>query len=653
MKAGKKWIAIALACSLLTGTCSITYAAEGEKNISETEEIQQATSSQQENNKPEEDADISQDETDVADDPGAGRYQGFFSDGFGDDITPYGLTPKEFTHSDRFDGYTIKKGIDVSEWNGTINWSNVKQDGIEFAIVRGAYRGYGSQGTLVKDKYAANNLKQADAAGIPVGAYIFSQATTEAEAVEEAEYLLDIVKGYNITLPLVMDFEYASDENDENGLTGRLYNADLSASEATAICRAFCRTIEEAGYTAMVYANKDMLENDLNASQISKDYLIWLAHYTSQTNYRGNYNFWQCTSSGKVNGIAGNVDMNYWYIAPDQTKELIKNSNGEWLFYIDGVFQSGFTGLEKVGSTWYYIKNGKWQSNYTGLVEYTSGSLYYVVDGKIQYSYTGLVKLNNTWYYISAGKCIPEYTGLAEYTSGTRYYMSNGIIQYSFTGLIKLDGTWYYIVNGRWQSGYTGLAEYTSGSLYYVKNGTIQQSYTGLIKLDGTWYYIVKGKCQIGYTGLAEYASGSQYYMEKGEICYDFTGLIKISGSWYYIVDGRVRKGYTGLAEYASGSRYYMEKGEIRYDFTGLVKLEGTWYYIVNGKWQSNYTGLAKYSTGSWYYVERGTINYGFTGLVKKDSHMYYVKNGKWQKAFSGTVNINNSRYVISDGMLY
>lgn len=649
MKAGKKLIAIALACSLLTGTCSITYAAEEENNISETEEIQQETSSQQENYKPEEDADILQDETDVADDPGAGRYQGFFLDGFGDDITPYGLTPRGFTHSERFDGYTIKKGIDVSEWNGTINWSNVKEDGIEFAIVRGAYRGYGSQGTLVKDKNAANNLKQADAAGIPVGAYIFSQATTEAEAVEEAEYLLDIVKGYNITLPLVMDFEYASDGN---GLTGRLYNADLSASEATAICRAFCRTIEGAGYTAMVYANKDMLENDLNASQISKDYLIWLAHYTSQTNYNGNYNFWQCTSSGKVNGIAGNVDINYWYIAPDQTKELIKNSNGEWLFYIDGVFQSGFTGLEKVGSTWYYIKNGKWQSNYTGLVEYTSGSLYYVVNGKIQYSYTGLVKLNNTWYYISGGKCIPEYTGLAEYTSGTRYYMSNGIIQYSFTGLIKLDGIWYYIVNGRWQSGYTGLAEYTSGSLYYVKNGTIQQSYTGLIKTNGTWYYIVKGKCQIGYTGLAEYASGSQYYMEKGEIRYDFTGLIKISGSWYYIVDGRVRKGYTGLAEYASGSRYYMEKGEIRYDFTGLVKVDGTWYYIVNGKWQSNYTGLAKYSTGSWYYVERGTINYGFTGLVKKDSHMYYVKNGKWQKAFSGTVNINNSRYMISDGVL-
>ncbi len=644
MKVGKKLIAIALASLFFTSTYGVTYAAEKENNISGTEDAQQ------ENGKSEENVDISEDQKTLADDPGAGRYQGFIPEGFGNSISPYALTPRGVIHADRFDGYTIKKGIDVSEWNGTINWENVKQAGMEFAIVRGAYRGYGSQGTLVKDKNVAYNLKQADASGIPVGAYIFSQATTEAEAVEEAEYLLNIVKGYNITLPLIMDFEYASDQN---GLTGRLYNANLSASEATAICRAFCRTIEEAGYTAMVYANKDMLENDLNASQISKDYLIWLAHYTSQTDYNGNYNFWQYTSSGKVNGIVGNVDINYWYITPDQTKELIKDSNDEWLFYINGVFQSDFTGLEKVGSTWYYIKNGKWQSNYTGLVEYSSGSLYYVVDGKIQYSYTGLVKLNSTWYYISGGKCIPEYTGLAEYSSGTRYYMSNGIIQYSFTGLIKLEGTWYYIVNGRWQSGYTGLAEYISGSLYYVKNGTIQQSYTGLIKTEGLWYYIVKGKCQIGYTGLAEYESGSQYYMENGKIRYDFTGLIKLSGTWYYIVDGRMRKEYTGLAKYASGSRYYMEKGEIRYDFRGLVKLEGTWYYIVNGKWQSNYTGLAKYSTGSWYYVERGTINYGFTGLVKKDSHMYYVKNGKWQKAFSGTVNINNSRYVISDGMLY
>ena len=166
-----------------------------------------------------------------SEDPGTGRYQGNIPEGFFDEngVQTYS---ESVIHNSRFDGYAIKKGIDVSTWNGTIDWKKVGDDGIEFAIIRGAYRGYGDQGTLVKDDKAAYNFEQAEKAGIPVGAYIFSQAVTEEEAVEEANYLLNIVKGYDITLPLVLDFEYASDGN---GLTGRLYNADLSVEEATAV----------------------------------------------------------------------------------------------------------------------------------------------------------------------------------------------------------------------------------------------------------------------------------------------------------------------------------------------------------------------------------------------------------------------------------
>ena len=596
MKFSKKMLALTLVCLFIIEPCSLSYATGNGEIDTDAEMIQQSSLDL--------DTDVMEIQQEYVegeenDDPGAGRYQGFISDGFFDD-SGIQIYSDKVIHDSRFEGYTIKKGIDVSVWNGTINWDKVKNDGIEFAIIRGANRGYGSAGTLKTDTNVEYNLKQAEKAGISVGAYIFSQAITVKEAIEEANYLMDVVEGYNISLPLVFDFEYASDAN---GLTGRLYEADLSVKEATEICRAFCETVENAGYKAMVYANKSMLENDLDASQISKDYQIWLAHYTTQTSYKGEYDFWQQTTTGSVNGIEGNVDINYWYI---KSAELIE-SNGEWLYYIGDDFQEDFTGLEKINSTWYYIKNGKWQKNYTGLVKYNSG---------------------------------------------TQYYVKNGTIQHGFTGLIKYDSAWYYIVKGRWQSEYTGLAEYSSGTQYYVQAGKIQHGFTGLLKLNDKWCYISGGKYEPDYTGIAEYASGSHYYMKNGSIQYGFTGLIKLKNIWYYVVNGRWQSDFTGLAEYSTGTRYYVENGLLRHDFTGLISYSNRWYYITDGRWHSDFTGLAKYSTGSWYYVANGIINYNYTGFVEQGNYIYYVKSGKWQKNISDSVIIDGIEYTVSNGLL-
>lgn len=242
------------------------------------------------------------------DDPGRGRLSGtdipeeFFGDGAAMRAASTGIT-----HNSKFAGYTVRQGIDVSKWNGTIDWKSVKSAGIEFAFVRTSYRGT-STGSLAKDPTADTNLKNAAAAGVKVGAYIFSQAITTAEAVQEAEYLLDSVKGYNITMPLVFDFEYYDG--------GRLSNKKLSRRAQTDICLAFCERIRAAGYTPLVYANKSMLSSDLYASEINAKAPVWLAHYTTKTDYSGDYNFWQYTSAGKVSGISGNVDMNFWYVKP-------------------------------------------------------------------------------------------------------------------------------------------------------------------------------------------------------------------------------------------------------------------------------------------------------------------------------------------------
>lgn len=205
----------------------------------------------------------------------------------------------------------IEKGIDVSYYNGTINWEKVKNDEKgKFAIIRVAYRGY-SNGALKTDVKAEENLRNANAVGVPIGAYIFSQAVTIDEAVEEADYIVDRVAGYQIDLPIVLDYEYVAVG------VGRLYNAKLSKETATDICVAFCDRVKERGYTPMVYANKSMLSSSLYAADFSQDSAVWLAHYTDSTDYAGEYEFWQYSSSGSVAGVTGNggkTDVNFRYV---------------------------------------------------------------------------------------------------------------------------------------------------------------------------------------------------------------------------------------------------------------------------------------------------------------------------------------------------
>ena len=214
-------------------------------------------------------------------------------------------------------GKTITEGIDVSKWDGTINWSKVKAAGTDFAIIRAGYTGYGN-GTLYADDTYATNMKNAAAVGMPVGVYIYSQATTTAEAKKEAQFCLNAVKGYSVKLPIVMDVEFAEDSG---GYTGRLYKANLSKTQQTNICLAFCETVAAAGYTPMVYANRSMLTSNMNASTISAKYPIWLANYTTSTSYTGDYSYWQYSETGIVNGISTAIDCNFRIQSGNQITE--------------------------------------------------------------------------------------------------------------------------------------------------------------------------------------------------------------------------------------------------------------------------------------------------------------------------------------------
>ncbi len=211
-----------------------------------------------------------------------------------------------YTHSDAFDGYDILNGIDVSKWQATIDWDAVKASGIDFVFIRVAYASLDS-GTLNTDPTYKTNIEGALAAGLDVGVYIFSQATSTAEAKAEAKYAISLVKSYNINLPIVMDYEY--------GATGTyLRSASLTTTQRAKICNAFCSYVEGKGYTAMVYANYSMLTCDIATSKVDSSYPIWIARYNTATEYTASYDYWQYSDSGSVNGISGSVDMNFRYI---------------------------------------------------------------------------------------------------------------------------------------------------------------------------------------------------------------------------------------------------------------------------------------------------------------------------------------------------
>ena len=190
------------------------------------------------------------------------------------------------------------RGIDVSKFQGNIDWNAVKADGITFAIIRCGYRGYGT-GALVEDATFRQNIQGAINAGLRVGVYFYSQAINEAEAVEEASMVLSLVSGYSLPLGVYYDTEYVA---------GGRANA-ISAAERTACAVAFCETIRNAGYQAGVYSYASWFYNALNFANISK-YNIWIAQYRDTLDFNYHYNIWQYTGSGRVNGISTAVDMN-------------------------------------------------------------------------------------------------------------------------------------------------------------------------------------------------------------------------------------------------------------------------------------------------------------------------------------------------------
>lgn len=192
-------------------------------------------------------------------------------------------------------------GVDVSSHQGSVDWNAVKNDGIDFTMLRVGYRGYGPEGKLGDDDTFRYNYENAKAAGLDVGVYFFSQATTPEEAREEARFVLDRIDGLDITYPVAYDWEAIDyDTARTDGMT---------TEQISDCAAAFCDTVAQRGYTVLVYFNRELGYFNYDLSKL-QDYHFWLAEYLSAPTFVYDYKIWQYAKDGSVDGINGNVDLN-------------------------------------------------------------------------------------------------------------------------------------------------------------------------------------------------------------------------------------------------------------------------------------------------------------------------------------------------------
>ena len=348
----------------------------------------------------------------------------------------------------------LARGIDVSRWQGEINWSQVAADDVSFVML-------GTRSKGVVDPYFHRNIQQASAAGVKVGVYIYSLAVTVEMAEAEADFVLDLIHDYPVSYPVAFDMEDSTQGN-------------LSKEELAAIANAFCKKISDSGYYPIIYANENWLKNKLDMSLM--DYPVWVARYSARPSYQ-NPVMWQATSTGSVKGINGNVDIDFQF--KDFSGQIPANTwrtiNGKRYYYSNYAKQKNAWAQDS--SDWYYMDSEGLAS--TGWIT-VSGSRYYLDEttGKMAVGWTNQ---NGKWYYLDASGALAK-------------------------GWIQDNGSWYCSdTNGVMQTGW--LSE--GGKRYYLKGSGVMA--TGWREMDGAWYYFDGSGAMT--TGMIE-VNGLHYYMD-------------------------------------------------------------------------------------------------------------------------------------------
>ena len=422
------------------------------------------------------------------------------------------------------DPKAICKGIDVSYHNGTIDWKRVKQSEVEYAIIR---CGYGSNDKNQDDKKWEENVKGCIDNNIPYGVYLYSYADTVEKASSEADHAIRLLQGKKLKYPVYYDLE-------EDKLRDK-----ISKQTIADIAQTFCDKLSAKGYTVGIYANKDWFTNYLTDSRFN-NWTKWVAQYNTVCNYKGKYDMWQCSSTGRVPGISGNVDLNYSYSPFENSYGGGNTNNG-------GTTNKYSDGLNEIEGELYYFKNNRIDTSYSGLAQY-GNEWYYIENGKVNWNYTGLAQRGIEWFYIEKGKLNWNHSGIVEYNNQW-FYVERGRLNWNYTGLGQSGNDWYYIVRGRVNWGYTGLVQ-KGNEWFYVKGGKLDWSYTGLVQKGNEWFFVRNGRLDWGYTGLA--CNGEYYfYVKNGRLDWNYSGYAQIDGQgeYYEVRNGRLVGGTLTLAK--------------------------------------------------------------------------------------------------------
>ena len=368
----------------------------------------------------------------------------------------------------------ISKGIDVSEWQGDIDWNKVKNTDVEFAIIR---CGFAGDYTKYDDKKFQRNVSECQRLGIPFGIYLYSYAETVEDAKSEASHVLRLLNNMQLAYPVFYDLE-------ENNVM-----ATVSKSTIASIAKTFVTTIQSHGYNCGIYANLNWFNNFLTDSYFDT-VTKWIAQYNTECTYTKPYNIWQATSSGYVNGVQGRVDINIGF---DSMKKCgwIK-TNGLW---------------------WYRYEDGSYPSSRFDVID---GNTYYFNVGG--YIVTGWNEINGYWYYFNTSGAMVKNQWIGNYYVGSdgkmltsqwidNYYVdSSGLWQPN--KWIKTNGLWWYRYgDGSYPSSRFDVID---GNTYYFNVGGY--IVTGWNEINGYWYYFNTSGAMVKNQWIGNYYIGSDGY---------------------------------------------------------------------------------------------------------------------------------------------
>ncbi len=478
-------------------------------------------------------------------------------------------------------GAEVAYGIDVSKYQGAINWQQVKASGVRFAMIR--------VGTTKKglDEQFINNINGANAAGIRTGIYIYSYATTPEAAAAEANQVLAWIAPYTVSFPIAIDIEDSCQKG-------------LNAGQLQAIADTFCGIINANGYEPMVYASRNWFAGRMPAVSSPR----WVAQYATACDYPGDYAMWQSSSHGSVAGVPSRVDVNHLYV--DYFSRIIQEGFNSWgghVFYYHN-FRKQYGWINLGGQRYHADANGFIQ---TGWFQDESG-IYYLdpnqgglaatgfadIDGARYYfdengaRRTGLLNLGGTVYYANAdGVC---QRGFLQLEDGIRYFDENYVMR---TGLTPVaDKLYYFDGNGLMQTGMIALetGKYMFGAdgiaiAGWYSNEQGQRFYfgpgnaalVGLQPVEGGVYLF--GEDGVMFTGWSGELPNKFYFGPDGRMV---TGWAAIEGrSFYFESDGRLLVGLTPIAD----GIYYLDPAD-GHQIVGWVQLPDGWHYFDanNGK---------------------------------------------------------------------